>query len=317
MMDASMLVPVAEQSQAIDWIWRVMLWVCAFFYVLVVVATLAAVVRGHRRRVEERGAAPGDRGAVVGLVVWTALIASTLTGLATASFLVDRRLWQSETAEALPIRVTGHQWWWEVEYPDPADPSRTFRTANELHLPLDRPARLELQSADVIHSLWIPALHGKRDLIPGRTTSLTVTPRAPGAYRAVCGEFCGLQHAHMAMEVHVEADAAFADWQARQRRPAVVPVDPVARVGADVFLQKGCGHCHSIRGTPAAGQVAPELTHFASRSRLAAGSFPRNRGWVAAWLSDPQQQKPGNHMPVVRLTPQEADALLAYLMQLR
>jgi cytochrome c oxidase subunit 2 len=186
-----------------------------------------------------------------------------------------------------------------------------------LHLPLGVPTRIELESADVIHSLWIPALQGKRDLIPGRTTSLTVTPRQAGVYRAVCAEFCGMQHAHMAMEVHVEEREAFEAWRSRQLANAVPPADALAQAGAAVFQQKGCGNCHAIRGTDASGKVAPELTHFASRTTLAAGSFPRNRGWVAAWLADPQQQKPGTHMPVIRLEPQEADALLAYLMQLR
>jgi cytochrome c oxidase subunit II len=311
----SMTTPLSDQARSIDGIWRLMLWVCGAVYVLVLLALGAAVVHGRRNALR---AAPArrERGVAVGLVMWTVVIGLILAGLSTASFLVDRELLPEAGEAALRIRITGHQWWWQVEYPD-ADPSRLLVTANQLHLPLGRPVRLELASADVIHSLWIPALQGKRDLIPGRRTELSVTAREAGRFRAQCAEFCGLQHAHMAMEVAVDPAPAFEAWRAQQLQPAGPPRDARAQQGLQVFLQRGCGNCHTVRGTPAAGRVAPDLTHLAARRLLAAGSMPFNRGWLAAWIADPQQRKPGNHMPVIPLEPAELDALLAYLTQLQ
>ena len=192
-----MLAPAGEQADRIEWVWRVMLWVCVPIYVLVLVALALSLRRGGRAdRAEDPGDRQRDERAIGrGLVGWTALIALLLTGLVGASFVADRDLNRAASAP-LKIKVTARQWWWSVQYLDD-DPSKLTTTANELHLPLGRDARIELASNDVIHSLWIPALSGKLDLIPGRTNVLVLTPTQAGRFRGQCAEFCGLQHAGM------------------------------------------------------------------------------------------------------------------------
>jgi cytochrome c oxidase subunit 2 len=202
-----------------------------------------------------------------------------------------------------------------VEYLDP-DPSRNFVTANELHLPVDRPVRIELASNDVIHSLWIPVLAGKEDLIPGRRNVLTLTPRRTGTYRGQCAEFCGLQHAHMALDVQVEDARVFATWYAHQLQPAPTPASATAQAGQRIFSSTACALCHAVAGTDAGGRTGPDLTHLASRRTLAAGTLPLDRTRMAAWILDPQRYKPGTNMPKVPMQPRELDAVVDYLMEL-
>ena len=197
------------------------------------------------------------------------------------------------------------------------DPSRIIQTANELHLPAGVTARISLKSNDVIHSFWVPNLAGKQDLIPGRVSDLSVRPLREGRYRGQCAEFCGLQHAHMALDVTVESPAAFAAWRQRQSRPAPPPRTPLQLAGFNYVTTRECASCHNIAGTPASGQVAPDLTHFASRRSIGAGTFPMSRGHLYAWIADPQSAKPGNNMPYVGLEPNELHAIVAYLETLR
>jgi len=215
----------------------------------------------------------------------------------------------------LKIQVTAKQWWWQVDYLDP-DPSRHFTTANELRLPVDRPAEIELRSADVIHSLWIPALAGKEDLIPGRENRITMTPRKAGDYRGQCAEFCGLQHAHMALDVQVLDATGFERWRRQQLAPAVPPAGASARLGEQVFASSACAMCHRIRGTTAGGVTGPELTHFASRRTIAAGTLPMDRAALTGWIADPHARKPGVDMPAVPLAKREREAVVDYLMGL-
>ena len=177
--------------------------------------------------------------------------------------------------------------------------------------------RIELSSDDVIHSLWIPSLNGKQDLIPGRETELAVTPRASGLYRGECAEFCGLQHAHMVLSVKAESPAAFAAWLDAQRAPAVPPASAPAMRGKQLFESGPCAMCHAIAGTSASSYAGPDLTHIASRPTLAAGALPNDRAHMAAWLANPQAYKPGTNMPDPRLQPQEVTDLTAYLEGLR
>jgi cytochrome c oxidase subunit 2 len=249
------------------------------------------------------------------LVAWTAFIAAVLTAYTALSFVQDRRLLAREPG-ALRVRITGKQWWWQVEYPD-ADPSRQVTTANELHLPAGRMARIELESDNVIHSLWIPALNGKQDLIPGRRTELAVTPRQAGSYRGECAEFCGLQHAHMLLPVTVQPPAQFAAWLQAQRAPAQPPASAAAARGKQLFESGSCAMCHAIAGTDAGSHAGPDLTHMASRPLLAGGALPNDTAHLAAWLADPQAHKPGTNMPDPRLQPEEITNLVAYLRDLR
>jgi cytochrome c oxidase subunit 2 len=203
-----------------------------------------------------------------------------------------------------------------VRYTSP-DASQTLRTSNELHLPAGMPVRIILKSADVIHSFWIPNISGKQDLIPGRTNDIVITPEKVGLYRSQCAEYCGLQHAHMAFDVTVEPLGEFEKWWGQALLPARAPATPLEKAGYAYVTTRECGTCHNITGTPATGQVAPDLTHFASRLTIGAGTFPMNRGHLYAWLADPQQAKPGNKMPVIGLEPDDLHAIAAYLESLK
>jgi cytochrome c oxidase subunit 2 len=312
----SVLAPAADQAQAIATVWQALFWPNVVIYV----AMLAALAWALWRR-RNAGASTLERQArqarswAVALLGWTVFIAAMLTAYTAMSFVQDRRLLAREP-DVLRVRITGEQWWWQVEYPD-SDPSRQVSTANELHLPVDRMTRIELLSDNVIHSLWIPALNGKQDLIPGRRTELAVTPRVIGRYRGECAEFCGLQHAHMLLPVTVESPAAFAAWLDAQRAPAAPPVSASAIRGKQLFESGPCAMCHAIAGTSAASNAGPDLTHVASRPTLGAGALPNDRAHMAAWLADPQAHKPGTNMPDPRLHPQEITDLTEYLEGLR
>jgi cytochrome c oxidase subunit 2 len=190
-------------------------------------------------------------------------------------------------------------------------------TANELHIPTGRPIVLKVTSRDVIHSFWVPNLQGKRDLIPGYTTALWLQADRTGVFRGQCAEFCGLQHAHMALDVVAESDRDFEGWLDAMRQPGRAPPEPAARRGHDVFMQARCAGCHTIRGTEAAGQTAPDLTHIATRSTLGAGTLPNTPENLTAWIQDPQRVKPGNQMPPNPLAADDLQALVAYLETLR
>jgi cytochrome c oxidase subunit 2 len=286
---------------------------------LVVIAFLVAAA--FRRRSEPQDGLPDQGDSRDGtlravLIGWTAVISLILGGLAVASWFADRSMARSAEAPALEIEVTANQWWWDVRYLS-TDPSRIIRTANELHLPVGVPVRITLKSNDVIHSFWIPNLAGKQDLIPGRVSDISLRPLRAGVYRGQCAEYCGLQHAHMALDVTVESPAAFARWQQAQGRLAPPPRTPLQQAGFAYVTTRECASCHNIAGTPASGQIAPDLTHLASRRSIAAGTFPMTRGHLYAWIADPQTAKPGNNMPYVGLSPEELHAVVAYLETLQ
>jgi cytochrome c oxidase subunit 2 len=229
---------------------------------------------------------------------------------------VAHALDQLSRDDALTIEIRGQQWWWEVEYAA-ADPSRRVTTANEIHIPVGEPVLLSLRSVDVIHSFWVPRLHGKRDLIPGYTRSLWIQADAPGVFRGECAEFCGHQHAHMGMSVVAETRADFDRWYEGQLAVAAQPADARATAGREVFLAKSCPLCHTVRGTAASGRVGPELTHVASRARIGAATLPNQDDALRAWILDPHAFKPGVRMPQNPLTAEEVDALVAYLRGLQ
>lgn len=217
---------------------------------------------------------------------------------------------------ALTVQVVGHRWWWEFRYlADGGAPVAV--TANELHLPVGRPVRLELSTEDVIHSYWVPRLNGKMDLIPGATNVTWLMADRPGVYRGQCSEYCGRQHANMATLVVAEPPERFAAWLASQRMPAAAPDAEAARAGSAVFARVGCAACHTVRGTSAAGRIGPDLTHVASRRTIAAGMLPNTPGHLAGWISNAPALKPGTLMPAMALRPRELHALVAYLQTLR
>jgi cytochrome c oxidase subunit 2 len=318
----TMLDPAGEQARSIDVIWRAMLWVCGFMYLLVIVFLGWAIWRARRapglaERVIEpaTGHTANEPALERTLGGWAALIVAGLTGLILLSFFVDRSL-AGHTRQPLDITVTANQWWWSVRYED-GPPDQYLSTANELHLPVDRPAHIKLVANDVIHSFWAPNLSGKQDLIPGRTNYLTVTPRRVGEFRAQCAEFCGLQHAHMALTLTVEKPGEFDRWRAQQLIPAAAPSTPDQMAGQQLFQSKACVLCHAISGTIANGVTAPDLTHIASRPTLAAGTLANNPANLKAWIDDPARFKPGVNMPKVPLSARELNQLVAYLEALK
>jgi cytochrome c oxidase subunit 2 len=282
----------------------------AIVFGVVFVLLLAAVLRGRARgRPLERdtGFATGltiTAGAILPLVVLVALFVLTLRTLPATS--------APRGPGTFTVEVRGHQWFWEVRYPGHA-----AVTANEIHIPARTRVRVVVSTVDVAHSLWVPRLNRKIDMIPGRENSVLLEANRPGVYRGQCAEFCGLQHANMAFLVVADDPARFRSWLARESRPAAPPAAAAARRGLDVFLSAGCGGCHAIRGTPARASFGPDLTHLASRTTLAANTIPNDTGTLAAWISDPQHFKPGNKMPALHLAPDDFQPLLTYLQGLR
>jgi cytochrome c oxidase subunit II len=239
------------------------------------------------------------------------LVATLRTGRALASLQPP-----SDPRRAITIEVVGRQWWWQVNYLD-LDPGKQFTTANEIHVPVGTTVNLLLSSRDVIHSFWVPRLHGKRDLIPGYETKLTLRADSPGVYRGQCAEFCGFQHAHMGLSVIAEPAQAFERWRQAQRAPAAAPASDATRRGQQVFLSASCTLCHTISGTAAGSGVGPDLTHLMNRSGLAAQTLTNTEANLTAWILDPQGIKPGASMPPSNLPREDIRPLVAYLMSLR
>ena len=294
--------------------------VCTIMYLLVIAFLMAAILR--RRRAGDANVVESGRHHEshpmlrTGLISWGILVATGLVFLAIASFFTDRSMASAAAHEKLSITLTGNQWWWDVQY-NSSDASKTLRTANELHLPVGVPVRITLHSNDVIHSFWVPSLAGKQDLIPGRETDITIVPKRIGIYRGQCAEFCGVQHAHMALVVNVDSYADFIKWWDHQLQPAAAPNNPLTLAGYRYVTQRQCSSCHAIGGTPASATVGPDLTHFASRRSIAAGTMPMSTGNIYGWVEDPQSIKPGNHMPTIGLEPRDLHAVVAYLETLK
>jgi cytochrome c oxidase subunit 2 len=311
----SVLSPAGIQASSIHALWVILLSVCTAVFISVLAALLIAVVRGSRRS-EEDSAPPPETTLTRYVGVAVGVTAVTLIALLVASVWTGRTVASLQASSAISIAVTGHQWWWEIQYED-AIPSQRVLTANEIHIPMNRPVVLKVTSRDVIHSFWVPNLQGKRDLIPGYTTALWMQASRAGVFRGQCAEFCGMQHAHMAFDIVVESDEEFARWLDVMRQPGRDPPDPTGRKGRDVFMQARCAVCHMIRGSDAGGQTAPDLTHIASRSTLGAGTLPNTADNLADWIRDPQRVKPGNQMPPNLLAADDLQALVAYLETLR
>src|SRR5688500_13396936 len=263
----SALDPAGVQAASIEWLWWVMFWVCTAVFVLVIAAVAWAWVRGR----SSGDARPSQARLTAGVAGALGVSLVTLYGLLFASVAVGRGIAALEYERPLEIDITGYQWWWHVKYPG-EQPYLEATTANEIHLPVGRHTRITLRSGDVIHSLWIPNLHGKVDLVPGRANEMWLRADRPGVFRAQCAEFCGMQHSHMALTVVVEPNEQFEGWLAAQRLPAQ-PVAGEAARGRQVFDSGPCAMCHTVRGTDAGGRTAPDLTHIATRSTLGAGTI--------------------------------------------
>jgi cytochrome c oxidase subunit 2 len=319
----SALNPAGDGARTIATLLWIFTGLLGAIFVIVVSIALGSLFRRHRgieqEPLEQTHLPSPQTERRLRRVVGSAIVLTTviIIGLITISISAAKAVSGRIVPEhALVIEVTGTQWWWSIRYMND-HAALALVTANEIHIPVGRPVLIRGTSQDVIHSFWIPNLQGKRDLIPSRVTTEWFEAKTAGRYRGQCAEFCGLQHAHMALWVVAEPEEAFERWMKAQLEPAPDPVTPTERQGQQVFLGNACILCHTIRGTPAQGQVAPDLTHIASRLTIAAGTLPNNRGNLAGWIADPQSIKPGNHMATVPLPAGDMQPLLDYLESLK
>ena len=302
----------AAQILKLGWLF---LGVSGVVYLLVIGVLVVGLVR---RRGAAAGGTPltgGERKSLLWVGIATGFTTIIVVGLAVSDFLT-RRVLETDTGDPLNVRITGHQWWWDIEYEAPV-PAERIHTANELHIPVGRPIRLELTSQDVIHSFWVPNLHGKRDLIPGRNTTITVVADRPGHYEGQCAEFCGFQHANMRITVDAESPDAFAAWKTAQLQSAREPTTDEQRRGREIFEHSQCVMCHAVQGTAAGGSIGPDLTHLASRRYIAAGALPNGKSSLEGWIADPPAHKPGTIMPSSAFAAADLAALTDYLASLR
>ncbi|MBV9063383.1 MAG: cytochrome c oxidase subunit II [Alphaproteobacteria bacterium] len=313
----SALAPDGGTARAIYQLFWFFTGVCMAVWLVVMAFMLAAIFRWRGSSpdpmLEPEDASERRISWVVGAGV--ALTVLILTIFTFASFLTNKSFAEPRP-RSVTIKITGHQWWWQVNY-EAHRADQTFETANEIHIPVGQPVKLDFESPDVIHSFWVPSLSGKQDLIPGRYTTLTIEADKAGIYRGQCAEFCGIQHAHMAMYVVAQAPREFAQWRVQQLQSATPPHTNQLRRGQQVFQASACAMCHSISGTNAGGRVGPDLTHFGSRMSIASGTAPNTLGNLTGWIADPQRMKPYTRMPSVALTGPDLIAVSQYLESLK
>jgi len=308
--------PASAPADAIVEVATLALAIAAGIFVTVVGLLAYAIVRFRARPGDGPGEPPQVYGSDRIELAWTVLPVLVVVVL---SLVTARTIYAIQGAAqppgALEVTVVGHQWWWEIRYP-----ALGITTANELHVPVatgadGAPTWIDLESADVAHSFWVPRLAGKTDLIPNRRNRMWIAPREPGLYVGQCAEFCGTQHAHMLLRVVAHPRADFDRWVAAERAPAAI--DPAAAAGRRVFETTACINCHTVRGTVATGRFGPDLTHLASRQTLAAGAAALDAVSLRAWLEDPDRVKPGALMPAMQLDAADLDRLVEYLLTLR
>jgi cytochrome c oxidase subunit II len=273
-------------------------------FVIVMVLTLAAV---FRKPASGAATGLGNRFIIVSGIILPSVILILLL-----LFSVHTSIALKRPPEGILVRTVAHQWWWEVEYPE-----HGIRTANEIYIPIGQPVLLELSSADVIHSFWVPNISGKMDMLPGHTNYFSLRAEHAGIYRGQCAEFCGLQHALMAFGIVALPPEEFEAWLAEKQKPVPEPDTPRLRRGQEVYFEAACHNCHAIRGTRADGTIGPDLTHIGSRLTLGSGILPNNRGNLAGWIANPQPLKPGNRMPPSYLNAEDLHALVEYLETLK
>jgi len=306
----SALIPAGLEARQIANLTWVLFVFCALVFLIVVSAILAAAYGSTGLR-----SALASRRTIIGL----GLIFPTATLLALFIYSVwftNRLLEVTDDPNQAVVKVTGEQWWWRVSYTTSA--GAAFESANEIHIPVGQPVVFELNSADVIHSFWVPSLGGKLDMIPGRTTRLRLTAERAGTYRGQCAEYCGGPHALMAFTVIAKAPQEYADWLDHQSTRARAPETDQQQSGATLFAAAGCGACHTIEGTSANGRIGPNLTHLASRQSVGIDQNRLSHDGIVRFLTDGQTIKPRNHMPEFGFLRQhERDAIAAYLLSLK
>jgi cytochrome c oxidase subunit II len=298
----SALHPASEEARAISWLWWLM--VVVYGAVFVVTLGLAAMAVLRRKSIDETPReAPGGP---VRFVVISGIVVPSLILLAMLVYSLRTSSAMRALETEFVIEITGMRWWWDVRYPD-----HGIVTANEIRIPVGVPVRLDLTSGDVIHSFWVPNLHGKMDMMPDHVTRFWLQADRVGVFRGACAEFCGDQHALMGLDVIVMPRDEFDAWAAARGAP---PVEAGMDRGHQVFIDGGCAACHAIGGTEAVANVGPDLTHLAERLHLAAAFLPNTPENLARWIVEPQVLKPGNLMPPSHLDPDDLKALVEYLL---
>jgi len=300
----------AERITRLTWF---MIILAAIVYAVVMALMIVAMRRNRRApRDEVNLSDPGTKWVVIGGLIMPAVVLSAV--LVFSLWAMGR---ERVERPALTIDVTGHQWWWEANYRF-ADLPNQFRTANELHIPVGVPVRLAVTTNDVIHSFWVPQLQGKIDLIPGDTNEVRLVVRRPGTYSGICAEFCGAEHAKMGITVIADDSATFREWARRQLAAAAAPNDSLTAEGRQLFESGPCTLCHTVRGTSAIAQVAPDLTHVGSRTTIGAGALPNTLGNLEAWIANAQAIKPGALMPpITTFSGQQLRAVATYVASLK
>jgi cytochrome c oxidase subunit 2 len=299
----------SSQAAAISDLFKVVLVICGIILAIVVGMVGVSLIRFRRRA----GAAEpqpffGNRKLEI---IWT--VVPTLIVICLFALTARGMRHADPPANQEPdLIVIGHQWWWEVRYPQTG-----VVTANEIHIPIGRKWLVRLESADVIHDFWVPALAHKMQLIPGQTNHIWLAADAPGNYAGECVEYCGAQHAWMRFSVIAESPAEFEAWLRGQENPAAIPAADSAQTGLKLFQTMTCINCHSIRGVSVAANAAPDLTHLADRTILGAGVLSNTETNLFRWLKNPQDFKPGCFMPNLKLTDAQAGTLTSYLETLK
>ncbi len=314
----SMLNPggqAADYLSTLIWI-EVILFCAITFAIWILLAWTATRRRGSLDQHEPWDSTGGQRWILIGGFAVPFLVLSTVFGLGIdwmSNFPVDA----GKSPVGPDIQVIGHQWWWELHYvKGPVD--QHFVTANEIHIPVGRPVNIELETRDVIHSFWVPTLHGKVDLIPGQPNFIRIEADHAGTFRGQCAEYCGEEHARMALLVVAQSEPDYEAWRAQQLNPAAEPTTQEALHGRDVFMGAACSLCHAIRGTQAQGHLAPDLTHIGGRQRIAGNYYTNNQANLEAWVTHAQSLKPGAEMPDLTVfNGTDLRALVAFLQQLK
>jgi cytochrome c oxidase subunit II len=321
---ANMFDPLSTPARMIHESSIVVLVICAIIFVIVS-GMLFYVTFKFRSKgaADERQEPPQIYGSSQIELAWTVIpilitIVLILVTTRTIGEIQDKKIPEG----ALQIRVIGHQWWWEIQYlkqgADQDSKEILFTTADEIHVPLNKVTEIFLESADVIHSFWVPQLNGKTDVVPNHKNSTWVEPHAVGTYFGNCAEYCGTQHAKMLIRVIVDTEEDFDKWMLAQQAPPPEPLTPEQIAGKKVFYANSCVNCHKVDGSPVAvGVFGPDLTHLMSRQTLASGAAPLNKETLHSWITDPEEIKPGSLMPNMQLTPQQVDEVVAYLMTLK
>jgi cytochrome c oxidase subunit II len=313
----SALNPAGTPASNILSLWLVFLGVAILVFLIVITLLIISLVRSRNKNADvilEPDPVLETRitKTVIGGVAATAVV---LLGLLVTDSFTERQVYTIHDPKPLKIKIRGTQWWWEVKYQDDV-PANIVTTANEIHVPVNKAVKFELESNDVIHSFWVPNLNGKKDLIPGHPTSTWFKAEHEGVFKGQCAEFCGHQHAHMRMFVIVEDQKQFLDWLNHQRKPAKVPENSLTTHGQEVFMNGPCVMCHTIQGTVASATVGPNLTHVGSRKMIASASFSNTMNHLSQWIVDPQKMKPGVKMPQNRFSANDLNALVQYLKSL-